>query len=210
MGALSAFFLVPWLYRRVIMDDWELKAWDLVKGPLLLRRGEVPPRPDGIQVVQDYYRGHKTMEELQAERAAGNDEESDNSATKTSHEGSSADPKDESRVLVATQTCEQNEVIDISGPRPEGKWFMPSVMFWALKKALFRGIEKDVVGLQKKRNILSGDIEKTHAHASHYDNRAEYMFSFLQVLTACTASFTHGANDVAKYVPPSFLLRVVR
>lgn len=41
----------------------------------------------------------------------------------------------------------------------------------------------------------------THAHAQHYDNRAEYMYSFLQIMTAATASFTHGANDVSKYVP---------
>ncbi|KAL4873949.1 hypothetical protein BDV12DRAFT_537 [Aspergillus spectabilis] len=203
MALLTGIFLVPWLYRRVIKDDWELKPWHLIQGPLLFRRPEPNPRPEGVQTVQDYYRGHKTMEELEASRAGGNDEESEGNL-KASREPSSEDPKESPRVAAVAHEPEndQPEAINISGPRPEGSWFHPAVLFWALKKALFNGIEKDVVSLQQKRNILSGDLEKTHAHAAHYDNRAEYMFSFLQVLTACTASFTHGANDVANAIGP--------
>lgn len=41
-------------------DDWTLKNWEVVKGPWLWFRGEVPPVPEGhvVRVVQDYYRGH--------------------------------------------------------------------------------------------------------------------------------------------------------
>ncbi|KAL5336546.1 putative phosphate-repressible Na+/phosphate cotransporter Pho89 [Aspergillus crustosus] len=203
MSLLTGVFLVPWLYRRVIKNDWELKPWHLIQGPLLLRRPEPSPRPEGVSIVQDYYRGHKTMEQLEAERATGNDVESEGNL-KASREPSSEDPKEGPRVAAIAHQPEndQPEAINISGPRPEGSWSRPAVLFWGLKKVLFNGIEKDVVSLQSKRNILSGDIEKTHAHAAHYDNRAEYMFSFLQVLTACTASFTHGANDVANAIGP--------
>jgi len=56
--------------------------------------------------------------------------------------------------------------------------------------------------MQNKRSVLSGDVEEIHAHAAHYDNKAEYMYSFLQVMTAATASFTHGANDISNAIGP--------
>ncbi|KAI6710902.1 phosphate-repressible phosphate permease [Diplocarpon mali] len=33
-----------------------------------------------------------------------------------------------------------------------------------------------------------------------YPNEVEYLYSFVQVITACTASFAHGANDVGNAV----------
>lgn len=58
--ALYAIFLLPFLYRRLVLDDWTLKNWEVLKGPMLWRRGPVPEVPEGVrqQVVQDYYRGH--------------------------------------------------------------------------------------------------------------------------------------------------------
>ncbi|KAL4930281.1 inorganic phosphate transporter [Aspergillus undulatus] len=199
MAVLAAVILAPWLYRRVICDDWQLRPWHLLMGPLVLRRGEVPPRPEGHEAVQDYYRGHKTMDQLQAERAAGNDEET---AHKVGGEASS-DPKVEPSVVAAAEPEEGNEdKLRITGPRPEGGPYSPQVLFWQAKRIFFRGVEQDVVSMQNKRNLLTGDLEMTHAHAEHYDNKAEYMFSFLQVLTASTASFAHGANDLSNAVGP--------
>ncbi|KAL4782599.1 phosphate transporter [Aspergillus varians] len=199
MAFLAAFFLAPWLYRRVIVEDWQLKPWHLLQGPLVLRRGEVPPNPEGELSIQNYYRGHKTMEEIQAERAAGQDEES---ANKVASSAASDEPKGEP-VVLATATDESNpDLVRITGPRPKGGNFHPLVLLWQAKRLFFRGIEQDVISMQNKRNILTGDIEMTHAHAEHFENRAEYMFSFLQVLTASTSSFTHGANDLSNAVGP--------
>ncbi|KAL4805408.1 phosphate transporter [Aspergillus unguis] len=197
MALLAGFFLVPWLYRRVILDDWQIRPWHLLQGPLVLRRGPVPARPAGVKTVQNYYRGHKTMEQLRAERAAGQDEET----ARTSSGEASVEPKQEPHT-VTSDVDSESDTIKITGPRPEGGKFHPAVLFWQVKRLLFRGIEKDVVSMQSKRNILAGDIEMTHAHADHFENRAEYMFSFLQVLTACTASFAHGANDLSNAVGP--------
>lgn len=41
-----------------------------------------------------------------------------------------------------------------------------------------------------------------HARAPPYDNCAEYMYSTLQILTAATASFTDGADDVGNANAP--------
>ncbi|KAL5363251.1 phosphate transporter [Aspergillus floccosus] len=195
VSVLSAIFLCPWLYRRVILSDWELKPWHILLGPLLLRRGEVPPRPAHVKAVRNYYHGHKTMDELQAERS--DDVENNN--------GSSPDLKGDPNVssISGSETASvDHDVIDVCGPRPDGVWYSAPVLYWMLKKALLRGLEQDVVSAQKKESKLAGDLEKTHAHSTHYDNEAEYMFSFLQILTACTAAFTHGANDVANAVGP--------
>jgi len=94
------------------------------------------------------------------------------------------------------------EAKSLVGPKPEGLWYSPVVLFWFLKWALLRGVDKDVVNLQKKKDLLSGDLEDTHARAAHFDNKVEFMYSFLQVMTASVASFTHGANDVANAIGP--------
>ncbi|KAJ3014007.1 UNVERIFIED_CONTAM: Na+/Pi symporter, partial [Siphonaria sp. JEL0065] len=41
-----------------------------------------------------------------------------------------------------------------------------------------------------------------HENVHLYDNKTEYLFSFLQVMTASFASFSHGSNDVANSVGP--------
>jgi solute carrier family 20 (sodium-dependent phosphate transporter) len=45
-------------------------------------------------------------------------------------------------------------------------------------------------------------MERVYAHAKKYPNEVEHTYSFIQVLTACTASFAHGANDIGNSVGP--------
>ncbi|KAF5244551.1 hypothetical protein FOXYS1_15242, partial [Fusarium oxysporum] len=58
---LITIFLVPWLYRLVICDDWELRWWNIFQGPLLLRRPPPPAQPEGAAGgIKDFYEGHLT------------------------------------------------------------------------------------------------------------------------------------------------------
>lgn len=41
-----------------------------------------------------------------------------------------------------------------------------------------------------------------YSKAPKYSNEVEHAYSFVQVLTACTASFAHGANDIGNAVAP--------
>ncbi|KAK0630491.1 phosphate transporter [Bombardia bombarda] len=195
-------FLMPWLYRVVIMDDWSLRWYHIPKGPLLLRRGEVAPPPSTVApVVKDYYEGHLTKEELDARRAAANGDVevvgAESSEKKVNGDGSDASVNGH-----AAPEVEAAPRKSLIGPKPEGAWYTGAVLFWYVKWAVLRGIDQDVVHLQNRKDVLSGDVEELHAHASHYDNKAEYMYSFLQIMTAATASFTHGANDISNAIGP--------
>ena len=43
-------------------------------------------------------------------------------------------------------------------------------------------------------------MERVYSYAPKYSNEVEHLYSYVQVITACTASFAHGANDVGNAV----------
>jgi solute carrier family 20 (sodium-dependent phosphate transporter) len=45
-------------------------------------------------------------------------------------------------------------------------------------------------------------MQRVYAYAKKYPNEVEHVYSFVQVITACTASFAHGANDIGNSVGP--------
>lgn len=45
-------------------------------------------------------------------------------------------------------------------------------------------------------------MKRVYDHAEKYPNEVEHTYSFIQILTACTASFAHGANDIGNSVGP--------
>ncbi|KAJ9057556.1 hypothetical protein DSO57_1021629 [Entomophthora muscae] len=68
---------------------------------------------------------------------------------------------------------------------------------WArVKGVALRGVNKDVL------NMDTDHLRQVHDSAARFDDNTEYMFSFLQVITSCMASFAHGSNDVANAVGP--------
>lgn len=212
-GLLIALTLVPWIYRKVIKNDWQLKPYHIFMGPLLLRRGEVPPPPENYQgVVRDFYDGHLTREELDARRAHQASDHAVDGDVEAQHEKKVTETvgSDSSAKELPTAAADSPEEKTgtwirkdgIIGPKPEGKWFTPANLFWRLKWVIFRGVDIDIVARQKTKSVLSGDIEEIHARGAHFDNKAEYLYTFLQILTASAASFVHGANDVANAVGP--------
>jgi sodium-dependent phosphate transporter len=45
-------------------------------------------------------------------------------------------------------------------------------------------------------------MQRVYSHAKKYPNEVEHTYSFIQVITACTASFAHGANYIGNSVGP--------
>lgn len=187
---LCIIFFLPYLYRRIQQEDWTIKWYHIFLGPLLLRRGEVPEKPAQAEIIQDYYRGHKTREELESSHVPPlhtTDEET-------------IKPAEEKRDVVISK-----EPSSSSNSTTE-PWYTPRNLFIKAKYYVFRGVDRDVVTEQSGRGagpgFLTGDLAAMHARTEHFDNKTEHLYSFLQVLTAATASFTHGANDVANALGP--------
>ncbi|KAL3962388.1 hypothetical protein ACCO45_003911 [Purpureocillium lilacinum] len=196
---LQGVFVMPYLWVRIMREDWTLKWYHVSHGLFLLRREPPPPTPRGFvkPQIKDYYRGHLTAEELQYVRASETLLRSDDelmlpppAQTPTPRPGSSS-----------TRRTSRGEA-GLIPPRPPGSSNSFRVIAWKINRFLLRGIEKDVVSMQKRNAVLKWDIEDMHSRAARYDNRAEYMYSALQILTAAAASFTHGANDVANAIAP--------
>ena len=71
---LHAFFVLPYLWRKIMKEDWPLKWYFIWRGPFLLKRPPPPPPPPGRNRldIKDYYHGHLTLEELNCIRASEN------------------------------------------------------------------------------------------------------------------------------------------
>ncbi|OLY79944.1 Phosphate-repressible phosphate permease pho-4 [Smittium mucronatum] len=85
------------------------------------------------------------------------------------------------------------EASDLEAQAVENK---PLTRIDKIKKIIFNGVNQEV------RNLNNPRLADIHARAKKYDNDTELLFEFIQVLTACAASFAHGSNDVANSVGP--------
>ncbi|ETN43658.1 uncharacterized protein HMPREF1541_02817 [Cyphellophora europaea CBS 101466] len=209
---LYALFLLPYLYRKLYLDDWTIKSWEVIKGPMLWFRGDVPPMPEGMekQIVQDYYRGHTVKNGHPAITnnvpATSNPEDIEkNAAINASSDSDIVAPEHANGTAPLTG---QELARSKAYAQP---WTTAGGFFARAKYFFFRGVNRDIVeeqgmaGHEPKgfaAKILAKDLSKVHCHVPAYDNKTEHLYSFLQVMTAAVASFGHGANDVSNGVGP--------
>lgn len=226
LAVLSAIFFVPFLIARVIRKDYTVKAWMVVLGPSLLTR-QVPEDADhanvpNYAVVQkdpdedDSTHSPKTYSENEVPitSSAGNEKRLAIAETShISHKELMAQGKARLHAKLAKgrgpmgwamRTLRDNpmgagELYEIHNIKILAKR-LPAMIVCGLLYGLHYDIHAAQTGIAGTPE--GNRMERVYAHAEKYSNEVEHTYSFVQIITACTASFAHGANDIGNSVGP--------
>jgi sodium-dependent phosphate transporter len=230
VALLSAIFFLPYLYAVVIKRDQSIQWYHVFMGPLLWTReaptaGEQARIPNYAVVQHD----EDDVASAESETETGDGKEPQNSQEDKSQlrEKDLAYAEathDQYKELVhQNQTRLHDKLIKKGGPlgwalktlrdHPMGagsiyelhnirRCFvrLPAMIVVA---ALY-GVNYDIHSAQT--GIMGtpegARMARVYSHAKQYPNEVEHTYAFIQVLTACTASFAHGANDIGNSVGP--------
>lgn len=224
LAVLAALFFVPYVHAKVIKKDYTIQWWMILRGPLLFKRPAPPDAARSRALVPNYA---VVQEDHEMEiRSASSATPSVNSleAEKNLNEVEVKQPHKTYQQLVA----EGEERFHAKLRQKKGPigWAMRTLhenpmgagQLYELHniKTLFKRIPAMIVvaalyGLHYDIHAAQSGIAGTpegermamvYGHARKYPNEVEHTYSFVQVITACTASFAHGANDIGNSVGP--------
>ncbi|KAI7856354.1 phosphate transporter [Circinella umbellata] len=181
IGIYMALFLCPWL-KRVVVDREDVKWYHI---PIIWWVPKQRTIEEGLEAAR------RELEEAQANQQIPKaDDEEKVAGEPISEKLASAEGHSE-----PSFTAVNDESKSIQEPtktfRERAFQIKERVM-----AVLLHGIRQDV------RNLSNDKLSKMHQAAEMYDDDVEFMFSYLQILTAIVASFAHGSNDVSNAVGP--------
>ncbi|KAK3988887.1 putative phosphate permease [Cladorrhinum sp. PSN332] len=222
VALLSAIFFVPFVHAKVIKKDHGVKWWMFVYGPLLFKRPVVAEADQAnvpnYAVVQDDEEEH-----LPANNSPTPTESDQQTEKKLVDEPDARPPPTYKEIQADGERKLREKLLKNRGPigwamrtlrdHPMGagriyelhniKAFFIRLPAMIVCGALY-GLHYDIHAAQSG---IAGTPEgermaRVYAHARKYPNEVEHTYSFVQILTACTASFAHGANDIGNSVGP--------
>lgn len=231
LAVLSAIFFVPFLYCKIIRRD-PLPWYAIFQGPLLWSRPAPANTERAVvpnyAVVQHDDEDHGSAETAVASGSDISTNEKDFTITETGSREQAPATANNSNLSYAEIRAQGTERLHAKlrkGKGPLGwamrtlheKKFGPGAIYERHNIAiLFQRIPAMIVcgalyglhyDIHAAQSGLAGTPEgdrmaRVYGHAEKYDNETEYSYSFVQVITACTASFAHGANDIGNAAGP--------
>ncbi|CAI7647867.1 unnamed protein product [Penicillium glandicola] len=224
---LSAIFFVPFLHARVIKKDPSVKWWMVIQGPLLFNRpvptdSEVARVPN-YAVVQDESEEYEPQLPINEKEANAGVASVPGSPEQRSLEKLEANQLTYGEIMAQSEDRHNAKLLQSRGPigwamrllrdNPKGPGEiyefrnmkcmakrLPAVITVGLLYGFYYDIHTAQSGTE---GTPEGErMKRVYAHAEKYPNEVEHTYSFIQIITACTASFAHGANDIGNSVGP--------
>lgn len=220
LAVLSLLFFVPYLHAKVVKRDHSVRWYHVFLGPLLFRR---PAAAGAEAALVPNYAVVQHDDEMKPESLS----DSDNGIH--SHDAEKSAVVAEHRQLSYQELVAQGQerfhskLRNKRGPLgwamrylhenkiQSGEVYERKNMLITLKRipamlvvGCLYGVNYDIHAAQTGiHGTPEGRrMERVYGHAKKYSNEVEHTYSFIQVLTACTASFAHGANDIGNAVGP--------
>lgn len=209
VAVFSVLFWLPYVYCKVVKKDYTLKWYQFFMGPLLWSRQAPADAFDHIDNVPDY--GFHTSEQASSASAPAKPEKRSETAN-GDIESKGSDPNLD--LHGEPLSGQQNDIpeaalADVEQDRKdkiEGPWILPRnlwiILRYKLPYVLFYGANVDIHAKQLGTGKEADRRTEMYSHSKQYSNDTEHLYSFLQVMTACTQSFAHGSNDVANAIGP--------
>ncbi|KAF2116619.1 sodium/phosphate symporter [Lophiotrema nucula] len=229
---LAALFFVPFLHARIIKRDHSVKWYMFLLGPLLWNRPAAAegteafvPNYAVVQEEPDDKASTRSPGSLGEEVATKTGDEITTSHDVTEKKLAQQETKQmtykelaeagerrhramlmkkRSPIGWATRTLHNNpmgagEIYELHNIKILLKR-IPAYIVVGLLYGLYYDIHAAQTGVEGTPE--GARMQQVYFYAKKYPNEVEHAYSFVQVLTACTASFAHGANDIGNSVGP--------
>ncbi|KAI8630967.1 phosphate transporter [Xylariaceae sp. FL1651] len=224
LSLLSAIFFLPYVHTVVIKKDRSIKWWEFIKGPLLFNR----PYPEGVEQakVRNYAVVQDDGDDAQSTGSPDSVKGADGSSNAENEKHmvvTETKQKTYQELLAEGEAKHKAKLCKTRGPigwamrtlrdNPMGSGELyelhnlkalairlPAMIVVALMYGFYYDIHTAQHGVHGTPD--GKRMERVYAHAEKYPNEVEHLYAFVQVLTACTASFAHGANDIGNSVGP--------
>jgi sodium-dependent phosphate transporter len=218
LAILSAIFFVPWLHAKVIKKDQNVKGWQVLTGPALwatpYATGDAVAKVPDYSVIQHGPESARNStddisvddEKIMVEQVA------EIRPLKTQKElNQEADERVYAKLRQNKGAIGWAMRYLHDHPMGQGAIYETHNLKRAVQRipamvvvAALYGMHYDIHTAQAgiEGTPEGNRMERVYSHATKYPNEVEHTYSFIQLITACTASFAHGANDVGNAVAP--------